>query len=93
MEESAGGPPTARGGGPTLGATANEGRGAGGGGDKTVEVELRRRPGEGFGFVIASQELEGCKCYYYHACTVIIFHVHYKSIILYNIFKWSFKFL
>lgn len=52
VEESAGGPPTFRGGG-ALGAVAKDGRG----GAKTVEVELRRRPGEGFGFVIASQEV------------------------------------
>ncbi|XP_008291292.1 membrane-associated guanylate kinase, WW and PDZ domain-containing protein 1 [Stegastes partitus] len=56
VEESAGGPPPARGGG-ALGAIAKDGRG--GGGVKAMEVELRRRPGEGFGFVIASQEVSG----------------------------------
>uniref|UniRef100_A0A3P8U8L1 MAGI family member, X-linked a n=1 Tax=Amphiprion percula TaxID=161767 RepID=A0A3P8U8L1_AMPPE len=56
VEESAGGPPSARGGG-ALGAIAKDGRG--GGGAKMMEVELRRRPGEGFGFVIASQEVSG----------------------------------
>ncbi|XP_035512184.1 membrane-associated guanylate kinase, WW and PDZ domain-containing protein 1-like [Morone saxatilis] len=52
VEESAGGPPPARGGG-ALGAVSKDARG----GVKTAEVELRRRPGEGFGFVIASQEV------------------------------------
>ena len=45
-----------RGGGATLGATANDGGAGGlGGRSKSMQVELNRRPGEGFGFVIASQ--------------------------------------
>lgn len=52
VQESAGGPPSNRGGG-ALGAVAKDGRGE----VKTMEVELRRRQGEGFGFVIASQEV------------------------------------
>ncbi|CAL8279130.1 unnamed protein product [Boreogadus saida] len=45
-----------RGGGATLGATANDGGAGGlGGRSKSMQLELNRRPGEGFGFVIASQ--------------------------------------